>query len=416
MKIVQIMHILKKIIFIFLIINLQLAYAQDSIRFYKTIDTLCSPYFYGRGYEQNGHLKTADYLMQTFKAARSLEIQKFSFEINRFEGNMHLGLDKTALNSCSDYIPISQAKGGKGKGEIIELDSLFFADTASINSFINQNIKHKIILYKEIFESKITSKPLLREKIYTEAQAIIKLTPSATLRTFSTTAWMPPSFSVVDSLYQNQNKACFELHQSISKIESQNIIATIEGKDTSKKELIVCAHYDHVGGYEDCYIPGANDNASGVAMLIELYSYFLENQPEQNIKFIAFAGEEVGLLGSKYYTENADLSKIGFVLNLDLYGAGSEGVTVVNATVFPLQFAILETLNDQNNYVSKIKKRGKAANSDHYHFSEKGIPAFFIYSNGKAGGYHNIQDVPSKLEIGHFNNLFFLLKDFLINI
>ena len=152
--------------------------------------------------------------------------------------------------------------------------------------------------------------------------------------------------------------------------------------------------------------------ATGTAMLIELYYYFLENRPNRTIKFIAFAGEEVGLLGSKYYVEYTDLEKIEFVLNLDLYGGGSGGVTVVNGKVFENQFEKLRVINTENKYVTNIKARGEAANSDHFYFSKAGVPAFFIYSNGNVGGYHNINDTPDTLEIGYFHNLFLLIKDF----
>ena len=148
-------------------------------------------------------------------------------------------------------------------------------------------------------------------------------------------------------------------------------------------------------------------------MLLELYHYYIINRPERTIKFISFAAEEVGLIGSYYYTQQNDLSSISFVLNLDLYGAGSKGVTVVNGKVFESFFNILTKINDNFNLVSKIKARGEAANSDHYYFSKKGIPAFFVYSNGSVGGYHNVEDRPEKLEKGYFNSLFLLLRHFL---
>jgi len=214
-------------------------------------------------------------------------------------------------------------------------------------------------------------------------------------------------------LFKDQKKAHFIVEQTIKEITASNVIATIKGADPSLKEIIICAHYDHVGGYESCFIPGANDNATGVSMLIELFHYYSTHQPKRNIKFIAFAGEETGLIGSYNYVEKNDLSSLHFVLNLDLYGAGSEGITVVNGKTFKDQFNILTTINNDSNLVTKIRARGEAANSDHYYFSKKGIPAFFIYSNGHVGGYHNIKDTPEKLEKGYFNSLFTIIRYFL---
>jgi aminopeptidase YwaD len=388
------------------------SYAQDSTRFYKTIDTLCSPFFYGRGYENDGHLKTAKYLLSVFKDADTVFTQEFPLTINHFTGEMELINGKIKLQPCKDYIPIAQSKSGQGKYKTIILDSIFFTDTTKLNTFLSKDISSKAIVYQEKYEAKITSDPSIKNKIYSETGVIIKLIKGATLKTFSPSAWMPPSFFVQDNLICPHKKIQFKLQQNIETIKTQNIIATIKGKDSTLKELIICAHYDHVGGFRECYIPGANDNASGLSMLIELYNYYLVHQPNRTIKFIAFGGEEVGLVGSKYYNIYTRKENIHFVLNLDLLGAGSEGITVVNATIFKDQFNILETINSTNNYVNSIKQRGEAANSDHYYFSKKGIPAFFIYSNGKVGGYHNISDTPNKLEKGYFYGLFSLLLEF----
>ena len=397
---------------LFLLISTSALHSQDSVRFYKTIDTLCSNYFYGRGYENEGHSKTADFLIKQFQNSDGLEVQHFSFEINHFIGEMSLKFNKQSLVPCQDFIPIAQASGGEAKLRAVLLDSLFFLDSLQIKKFIDKDLKKKAIIYNDKFEAKITSSPLLKEKIYSGSGALIKCTNGATLKTFSTSAWMPPAFSVVDTVYKNQKNITFELHQKIDTINSRNISAIIKGKDTTLPELIICAHYDHVGGYEGCFIPGANDNATGLAMLLELYHFYLQHQPQRSIRFIAFGAEEVGLVGSKFYVRNIKKEDIFFVLNLDLLGAGSGGITVVNATILPEQFSELEKINKDLNLFQTIKKRGEAANSDHYYFTKKGIPSFFIYSNGKVGGYHNISDTPNALEKGNFSTLFKLLEVF----
>ena len=82
----------------------------------------------------------------------------------------------------------------------------------------------------------------------------------------------------------------------------------------------------------------------------------------------------------KYFVDNntLDLTKIKFLVNLDLLGTGDDGIMVVNATEFKPQFEKLKKVNENGNYVKEIKQRGKARNSDHYWFSEKGVPCFFI--------------------------------------
>jgi Zn-dependent M28 family amino/carboxypeptidase len=85
---------------------------------------------------------------------------------------------------------------------------------------------------------------------------------------------------------------------------------------------------------EDTYFPGANDNASGISLLMNLAKYYAANPQEYSIGFICFAGEEAGLVGSHYFTENplVSLKKVRFLLNTDLAGTGEEGITVVNVT------------------------------------------------------------------------------------
>ena len=127
-----------------------------------------------------------------------------------------------------------------------------------------------------------------------------------------------------------------------------------------------------------------------------------------------FSGEEAGLLGSKYYSEHPlfPLSKIKFLTNLDLLGTGSEGIMAVNATVYKTQFEKLDSINNQKKYVTQIKQRGKVANSDHYWFSEKGVPCFFIYTLGGVTFYHDIYDLEKTLPLTDYVDVCKLLIEF----
>jgi Zn-dependent M28 family amino/carboxypeptidase len=165
----------------------------------------------------------------------------------------------------------------------------------------------------------------------------------------------------------------------------------------------------------DTYFPGANDNASGTSMLVTLAKYFKEHPSEYNLIFIAFAGEEAGLLGSKYYVEHPvkPLDRIHFLLNLDIMGSGEEGITVVNATLFDPAFQLLTQINNERNFLSQIKSRGPAANSDHYWFSQSGVPAFFIYTMGPNKNYHDVFDRYENLSFSAYDNIRDLLIQFI---
>ena len=87
--------------------------------------------------------------------------------------------------------------------------------------------------------------------------------------------------------------------------QSKNVIGLIPSKRKNAKSLVFSAHYDHLGRMgKDIYFPGANDNASKHLMLVHLAKHFIDNPSKYNIYFIAFAGEEAGLIGSRYFTEN----------------------------------------------------------------------------------------------------------------
>ena len=158
----------------------------------------------------------------------------------------------------------------------------------------------------------------------------------------------------------------------------------------------------------------ANDNASGVALLLNLARYYAANPQPYTMGFICFAGEEAGLIGSKYFTEHPllPLKKIRFLVNTDLAGTGEEGITIVNATEFPKEFELMNAINKEHKLVSNINVRGKAANSDHYHFSEKGVPAFFFYTLGGIKAYHDVFDKPETLPLNEHTDLFELVVKF----
>jgi aminopeptidase YwaD len=191
----------------------------------------------------------------------------------------------------------------------------------------------------------------------------------------------------------------------------------VQGSEQPDSFIVFTAHYDHLGQMgKDVYFPGANDNASGVAMLLNLAKYYSqpENKPKYSIAFIAFGAEEVGLIGSAYFTMHPlfPLARIHFLINMDILGTGDEGITVVNATLHNPEFVKLKQLNDTNQYLPLIKPRGKASISDHHFFTERGVPCFYIYTLGGIKAYHDTCDQAATLPLTEYDDLFRLLRDF----
>jgi Zn-dependent M28 family amino/carboxypeptidase len=200
---------------------------------------------------------------------------------------------------------------------------------------------------------------------------------------------------------------------------AKNVIGYVPAKKNAKRKpfLFLTAHYDHLGRMgQASYFPGANDNASGNGMLYSIAQQIAKQPLEKyNVVFIAFAGEEAGLIGSKYYVEHPliPMKNIRFLLNLDIMGSGEEGITCVNSTLFKKEFDRLIQLNDVAHYLPVIKQRGPAANSDHYFFTAAGVPAFFIYTMGPNKNYHDVFDTFEALSFDKFDEIEHLLLEFI---
>jgi hypothetical protein len=199
---------------------------------------------------------------------------------------------------------------------------------------------------------------------------------------------------------------------------AQNIMGCIKGHSRPDSLLVITAHYDHLGRMgSETYFPGANDNASGVALLLQIAKHFAQkkNQPRYTLVFLAFGGEELGLLGSDYFVNHPPipLKNIKFLLNFDLAGTGEEGIQVVNADKYPSAFKLLCSLNQKNQSVKQIKARKSACNSDHCSFDRLQIPCFYTYTLGGIAAYHDVFDCFETLSLSAFEDYLDLMIRFL---
>jgi aminopeptidase YwaD len=350
----------------------------------KIVDTLASPTFWGRGYTNDGMKKAANFLANEFKIlglkplSKKGFIQKFTYSANSFPGNMEVMINDKKLTTGVDYIVGAESKGNEATGKLEQKDSVTFVDA-----------KNKILLS---LEKKLTWSAEQKEENYTRIQLD------------------KTRFTEIPKTIQLNIQNKF-----IKKFDAANVCAMVRGSQKPDSFIFITAHYDHLGGMgKDTYFPGANDNASGVALLLSLAKYYATHPQKYSIAFVLFAGEEIGLLGSKYYTENPiiPLKNIRFLTNTDLAGTGVDGITVVNATEFPTEFALMQKVNTDGKYLKAINPRGKAANSDHYFFTEKGVPAFFFYTLGGISAYHDVFDKAATLPLTEQADLMQLMIKF----
>ncbi|MCS6823832.1 MAG: M28 family peptidase [Cytophagaceae bacterium] len=378
---------------------------------------------HGRSAYGDGEQKAARYIAGRFEEYGLKKInndwfQKFSFSINTFPGQVFFEVSEKKLKAGYDFIVHAESPSANIKSRIVFLDTLIFSSPQVQQKFLKKKTSSVCVAYNASDAKKIEKLPEpLIAKIYS-SKAIIEIQNKKLTMSVGRDQQDIPVIEVLkDKLPSNTKKAKINIEAKFLKdYTSQNVIGYIEGSAVKDSFILISAHYDHLGHMgSEVYFPGANDNASGVSMLLELADYYSKNTPKYSMLFIAFGAEEAGLIGSRYYTENpwVALNKIKFMLNLDLLGTGDEGIMAVNGSVFEKEFSVLQKINEENNLLPAVKKRGKAANSDHYYFTEKGVRSFFLYTLGGISAYHDVYDIPATLPLTKFKEVFTLITKFI---
>jgi aminopeptidase YwaD len=197
-----------------------------------------------------------------------------------------------------------------------------------------------------------------------------------------------------------------ELNVSISrnKRSAHNVVAYIN--NNAANTIILGAHFDHLGYGEDknaldtgnVIHNGADDNASGTAALIELARMLKNSQSKNNnYLFISFSGEELGLMGSKYWLENPSIQiNPNYMLNMDMVGRYEDGrkLTIGGYGTSPIWSRTFTTINEKQLQI-KFDSSGSGP-SDHASFYRKDIPVLFFFT-GSHSDYHKATDDAEKI-------------------
>ena len=194
-----------------------------------------------------------------------------------------------------------------------------------------------------------------------------------------------------------------------------NMVAMLPGKSRPNEVVIFSAHYDHLGAKAkdsgdngDNIYNGANDNAAGVAALLSLAQYYAtQNNNERTIIFCAFAGEELGLVGSKLFVDDINTKAVKAVINMDMIGIPQMGKNHIfitgswNSTFSKIFRKNLSTLGS-NVIVDRDRSVDLFKRSDNYSFFQKGIAAYTIMSSTDQDDcYHQPCDEVKRLDIQH---------------
>ena len=212
----------------------------------------------------------------------------------------------------------------------------------------------------------------------------------------------------------------FKTEQRVKTVTSENVLGYLEGTDKKDELVVITAHYDHIGKNGEDINNGADDDGSGTCAVLEIAEAFTLAKkegkgPRRSILFMAVTGEEKGLLGSAYYTDNPVFPLENTVVNLNIdmigrvdpkhkdnpkyvYLVGSDRLSTelheisekVNETFTQLELDY--TYNDEN-HPDRIYYR-----SDHWNFAKNNIPIIF-YFNGVHEDYHRPTDTVDKINM-----------------
>jgi hypothetical protein len=207
--------------------------------------------------------------------------------------------------------------------------------------------------------------------------------------------------------------------RKVEAVSSENVLGFMEGTDKKEEILVVTAHYDHVGIIDGQIHNGADDDGSGTVTVLEIAEAFAKAKaegkgPRRSILFMTVTGEEKGLLGSEYYSENPifPLDKTVADLNIDMVGRVDEKhknnpnyIYIIGSDMLSSELHKLSEETQKKyspeveldyTYNSEDDPNRFYYRSDHYNFAKHNIPVIF-YFNGTHDDYHQPTDDVEKI-------------------
>lgn len=406
---------LKYLIFALTIVWSAASRTQDRSYALAIVDTLTQESYGGRGYD-GGDKKAANFILRQMQqiglqSVKGSYFQYFPLSINTITDSIGLRLDDRPMVPGDDYLVLLSSPSIEGKFELLYLPA---DSSGNLSLIMNPSV------YRDKFVVTDLNPQAFRARFPFRSKGVIYLKDKNFFWHISDGREVSGRVEIY--LRKEKYSTDYQFINIHLKTRfqdpyiTQNVMGMVRGSKYPERYIFLTAHYDHLGRMgKRTFFPGGHDNASGTATVLDLARYYVKHPPEYSMVFLLFSGEEAGLLGSFYYVNHPliPLSQIRFVLNLDLMGAGSKGITVVNGSVYSKEFKKLKRINRCRHLLYQVKARGKAANSDHYPFSEKGVPSFFFYTMGsESAAYHAPRDDASNVHFTDYDDIFKLITTF----
>ena len=441
--------------------TLNARYAQSitarSLRGYLSV--LASDSLEGRETGQRGQKMAANYIKEHFKANGLTPIsdkstgegyyQRFTLEQRALE-DAYLKVGKqmakmgeemlfwgSAPSSKETKIKVQFIGNGQDLGEDANLDGKAIFAVAPGNAWrkvYNENPNAKVLIFvnqdsQEAFERYVgrmknyIMRPRLgfakEEGAGSQGPTLFFVSPNFASKVLNKSFEELKAISGAEAMAMKPIKMKFKVTETRTAIETENVLGFLEGTDKKDEVIVVTSHYDHLGKTDTEIFNGADDDGSGTSGVMALAAAFGQakadgNGPRRSILFMTVTGEEKGLLGSEYYTDNPLIPLENTVtnLNIDMIGRLDEehlespdyvyviGSDKLSTELHELSEAVNEQYtqldldyryndeNDPNRYYYR---------SDHYNFAKNNIPVIF-YFNGTHPDYHQSTDTIEKIE------------------
>jgi len=397
---------------------------------------LASDKLSGRNTGSKGEKRSYAYISEQYKKMGLLPkgesgfLQPFNFTYGKkMSGKNQLMLNGEVLQLDEDFYPLNFSANGKVKGKIVDVGFGIVAPSIGYDSYQNlSNLKGNIYLIEcstpegDSPHSKYSPFADIKTRIQQAkskgAIAVIFTNTTqdaedlkANLEINSATEEIPVIFlkgSTLKKYRQDEfNTASITTNLEKISLTGHNIAAFID--NGAPLTVVIGAHYDHLGygeygnslyRGEPGIHNGADDNASGTAAVVELARYFKNNgiKENNNYLFLNFSGEELGLIGSKYWLEHAtiDTSKINFMVNMDMIGRydPDKGMEISGLGTSPEAFNFIRAIS----YDGLKFKQGESGTgpTDHASFYYANIPVLNFFT-GTHEDYHKPSDDADKI-------------------
>lgn len=424
---IYVKQILVSFILIFLLITVLTSQSLENIK--TSIKELSSEKYYGRGYVNGGDTKAANWIAKQFELSDIEKFgdsyfQYFTFSTNTLPGILEVKLDDRILKPGYEYVIHKSAPTTTAHFSIINISNEQILDTMFLDSLSGTDVSGKAaaidmwFIYNNYYDHKTEFHKMLT--IPFPAMIYLNDKPMRWYAIYGLQVDQRVVIEMPFALLENSKKTLHVQVESefLTDYQTQNVVAYLPGKTKPEEYIILCGHYDHLGMMgKNTYFPGADDNASGIAMILEFARFFKDqkNRPDCSVIFACFGAEETGLMGAYHFVEHipVDTAKIQAVINMDMIAYGESGFNVENGFFLTDFMTTMRQIIKDHKLSIVIHEADVSQNSDHYPFIEKKLPAIFITSGiHESKDYHTVEDTYESLPFTKTEEFIILLREF----